>query len=306
MGFWSSWLKKIIQGVVKLAHFEEYFYTISIATLLGISAANGCLDWRFLILFPANWLAVGFAYMVNDIENAPNDALKSSMTKPNPVSLGWLSSRTARYAAFLIVIIVVILAVLLGKWPLIFLTSSLLLGFLYSYRGTLLKNIRLFDIIVHSLAFAGLQFLTGYFSYSSHFQPNWFWPFSFILSMSVLSALNQQTRNIESDRIQHQNTSKFLGKRTSQILKVIILVFCAFSAVVSLIISDIIPFWTFILGLILTCLLVFFRFSRDRKTKAKESTQEVILKSIEQAFTLALYLQFVIPWVNPLTRFFIG
>jgi len=296
-------LKKTFHGLVKLAHFEDYFYYVSIATLLGISAANGDFDLRFLVLFPANWLAVGFAFMVNDIENAPNDALKAPLKKTNPVALGWLSPRTARSAAFLVVIIVVILGVLLGKWPLIFLFSSLVLGFLYSYRGTLLKNIHLFDIIVHSLAFAGLQFLTGHFSYSSNFQPNWFWPFSFILSMSILSALNQQTRNIESDRNPNQNTTKFLGKRTSQILKAIILVFCMFSAVVSLIISDIIPFWAFILGIILTCLLVIFRFSRARKSNANVITQEVILKSLEQAFTLALFLQFVIPWVNKLTIF---
>lgn len=296
-------MKKPIQGLVKLAHFEDYFYYVSIATLLGISAANGYFDWRFLILFPANWLSVGFAYMINDIENAPNDALTAPVIRTNPVSLGWLSPRTARYAAFLVVIVVIVLGALLGMWPLIFLFSSLVLGFLYSYRGTLLKEIHLFDIIVHSLAFAGLQFLSGYFSYSQNFKPNWFWPFAFILSISVLSVLNQQSANNDTAQSKHQNTSKFLGRRTSQVLKVIILVFCAFSAVVSLIISDIMPFWAFILGIILTCVLVFYHLSRDRKTEARARTQEVILKSLEQSFTLALLLQFVVPWSDQLTLF---
>ncbi len=291
-------MKKTLQGLVKLAHFNDYFYSVSIATLLGITAAKGYLDWRFLILFPANWLAVGFSYMVNDIESAPHDAFHPSRITPNPVALGLLSPRTARIAAILVAIVVVALFSLLGLWPLVAGSFSLLLGFLYSYRGTRLKSIHLFDLIVHCLAFAGLQYLTGYLTYSSRLQQNWFWPFSFVISLSIISVLNQQFLNIDKDKTQRQNTSKFLGKRTSQILKIIMLVLCSFSAVVSLIINDIIPLWAFILGIILSSLVALFHLSKNRKNKMILRAQEVILNSMEQAFTLALFLQFIIPWMN--------
>jgi 4-hydroxybenzoate polyprenyltransferase len=300
---WSPRLNKTLQGLIKLVHFNDFFYSVTIATLLGVTAAKGCLDWRFLLLFPANWMAVGFSCMINDIESAPQDALHPSPTNPNPVALGLLSPRTARMAAILVTVITLALFSLLGFWPFVAGSSSLLLGFLYSYRGTRLKNIHLFDLIVHCLAFAGLQYLTGYLSYASHLQQNWFWPFSFVVSLSIISVLNQQFLSIDRERNQYQNTSRFLGKRTSQALKVIMLVLCSFSAVVSLIINDIIPMWAFILGVILASLLAVFHFSRNRKNKVTIRTQEVLLMALAQAFTMALFLQFLLAWMNQIINF---
>jgi len=297
-GRWSFRLKKTFLGLIKLAHFENFFYFVMIATLLGITSAKGSFDWQFFVLLPANWLAVGFAYMVNDIENAPNDALAASRNYRNPISTGWLSPTTARFSTFLVAITAIVLFSLLGKWPLVFGSINLLLGFLYSYRGTRLKNILFFDIITHCLIFSGLQFLVGYFTFSPRLQPNWFWPFSFVLALSIFSVLRKQTQICEKDDTQQSNTALILGKRVTHILMVIVLIICIFTATVSLILVDIIPLWVFILGIIVTCVFALAQLIIRRKGKSRIRTQDVLLNSMKCAVALVLLLQFIIPWIN--------
>jgi len=291
-------LKKTFQGLVKLTHFEAYFFIVVITTLLGITSAKGTFDWRFFVLLPANLLAVGFAYMVNDIENAPNDALAASGNNSNPVSAGWLSPKAARISTFLVAITAGVLFSLLGTWPVVFGSFSLLLGFLYTYRGTRFKNILFFDIVTHCLLFAGLQFLIGYFTFSPRLQMNWFWPFAFVLSLSIFNALRKQIRIIEKENTSQQNTAQFLGKRATHILMIIMMIFCIFSGSVALILVDIIPLWVFILGLVMTSLFALLSSFRERMDKSRLSTQDVFLNALERAAALALILQFIIPWVN--------
>jgi len=291
-------LKKTFQGLVKLAHFEAYFFIVVITTLLGITSAKGTFDWRFFVLLPANWLAVGFAYMINDIENAPTDALAASRNNSNPVSAGWLSPKTARISTFLVAITAAVLFSLLGMWSMVFGSFSLLLGFFYTYRGTRFKNILFFDIITHCLLFAGLQFLVGYFAFSPRLQMNWFWPFAFVLSLSIFSALRKQIRIGEKDNTRQQNTAHFLGKRAAHILMIIMMIFCIFSGSVSLILVETIPLWVFILGLVMTSLFALLPFFRERMDKSRVNTQDVFLNALERAAALALILQFIIPWMN--------
>ncbi|MEA3325783.1 MAG: UbiA family prenyltransferase [Chloroflexota bacterium] len=291
-------MKKTFQGLIKLTHFEAYFYFVIITTLLGVTSAKGSFDWQFFVLLPANWLAVGFAYMFNDIENAPNDALAAGRHNHNPISSGWLSPKTARISALLVAITAGVLFSLLGKWPMVFGLFSLLLGFLYTYRGTRLKNILLFDIISHCLLFAGLQFLVGYFTYSPRLLPNWIWPFSLVLSLSIFSILSEQIQNNETDGSQLQNTALFLGKRATHILMIIVLIICVFIAAVSLILVDIIPMWIFILGIALTSIFALLQLNFKRKAINRIGTQDVLLNSLKRAVALALLLQFIIPWIN--------
>ena len=161
-------MKKTLKGLIKLTRFNEYVYFVVITTFLGVSAANGSSDWRLLILLPANWLAVGFAFMINDIEDAPDDALSIKKINRNPISSGLITPKTARILTFSVSILSAVLFSFLGLWPFLFGLISLLLSYLYSYRGVRLKTIAFFDILAHSLMLAGLQYLCGYDNQSGH------------------------------------------------------------------------------------------------------------------------------------------
>jgi len=292
-------LKKTLKGLAKLTRFDEYIYFVIITTLLGVAAAKGTFDWRFFVLLPANWLAVGFAFMINDVEDAPDDALSNKKINRNPVAAGLITPRTAKISTFLVALISAILFAFLGLWPFIFGLVSLILGFLYSYRGVRLKTMALFDILSHCLMLAGLQFLTGYFSFENTLNQYWFWPFTFVMAISVYGELFNEIRDIENDRAaQLRHTAIILGDRAAHILMVIVLVIGAFSGVVSLTMINLIPGWVLLLMAVLSALFVLPPLFRIKQGDTSIAIQGSFQKPLERAAASALILQYLIPWLD--------
>ena len=64
-----------LNGIWRLTRFQEYVCFVIITTFLGAAASRGSLGWPLIGVLVANWLAVGFAFMINDVEDAPDDAL---------------------------------------------------------------------------------------------------------------------------------------------------------------------------------------------------------------------------------------
>lgn len=289
-------MKKTLKGLIKLTRFDEYVYFVAITTLLGVSAANGRSDWRLLILLPANWLAVAFAFMINDIEDAPDDALSIKKINRNPVSSGLITPTTARLLTFSVGIISALLFVFLGLWPFIFGLISLLLGYLYSYRGVRLKTIAFFDIFAHSLMLAGLQFLCGYFTFSTKFNQNWFWPFLFVMSISVYGELYNEIRDLEDDRIaQLRHTAIYLGQKRAHLLMIMALALGVFSGVVSLTMINLIPIWVLLLMAIFAFLFIIPPLLKMKREDQSIAIQGAFQKPLERAAALALILQYIIP-----------
>lgn len=292
-------LNKTLKGLAKLTRFDEYIYFVIITTLLGVAAAEANFDWRFLVLLPANWLAVGFAFMINDIEDAPDDALSNKKSHRNPVVAGLISPKTARISTFLVAMLSAGLFAVLGFWPFIFGLTSLILGFLYSYRGVRLKTIALFDILSHCLMLAGLQFLTGYFSFENTLTKNWFWPFTFVIAISIYGELYNEIRDIENDRAaQLRHTAITLGDRAAHVLMVISLVIGGFSGAVSLFMINLIPGWVLLLMAVLSAIFVLPQLIKIKQGDTHMAIQGSLQKPLERAAALALIFQYLIPWLD--------
>lgn len=299
---WSITLKKTLLGLAKLSRFNEYVYFVIITTLLGVSAAKGTADWRlFLVLIPANWLAVGFAFMINDIEDAPDDALSNEKRHRNPVSAGLISPKTARIATFIVGLFSAGLFALLGFTPFIFGIISLILGVLYSIRQVRLKTIAFFDILSHSLMLAGLQYLCAYFTYSPRLNDDWFWPLIFVMSISIYGELFNEMRDIEGDRsAQLRHTAITLGERPTQFLMIVMLAISILSGVISLLFIDLIPVWVFIIMAALVGIFLLPVIIKLRRSDSNIIIQGVFHKPIERAAALAFVLQYALPWLNQL------
>jgi 4-hydroxybenzoate polyprenyltransferase len=294
-------LDKTLKGLAKLTRFGEYVYFVVITTLLGVAAARGEFDWRFFVIIPANWLAVGFAFMINDVEDAPDDALSKNKSKRNPISAGWIRPKTARIASFVVGALSAALFALLGLWPFIFGLISLILGYLYSYRGIRLKTLAVFDIISHSLMLAGLQFLSGYFTYADRLGPNWFWPFTFVTAISVYGEIYNEIRDIEGDREANlRHTAIVLGERAAHILMIIILGLGVFAGAVSLIMIELIPLWVFLLMVIFSLVFVLPKIIKIHRNDNSMAIQGSLQKPLERAAALALTLQYFLPWLSDL------
>jgi 4-hydroxybenzoate polyprenyltransferase len=294
-------LQKTLKGLAKLTRFDEYVYFVIITTLLGMASAQGVFDWRFFVLIPANWLAVGFAFMINDVEDAPDDAFSQAKSRRNPISAGLISTKTGRIASFVVGGIAAVLFSLLGFWPFIFGLSALILGYLYSYRGIRLKTIAFFDILSHCLMLAGLQFLCGYFTYANHLGANWFWPFTFVMAISIYGELYNEIRDIRGDREANlQHTAIVLGERTAQILMIIVLGLGIFAGAVSLMMIELIPLWVFLLMVILSILFVLPRIIKVKREDTSMAIQASLQKPFERAAAIALLMQYLYPWVADL------
>jgi 4-hydroxybenzoate polyprenyltransferase len=292
-------LKKSLKGFIKLTRFNEYHYFVIVTTLLGVAAAKGTMDWRLFVLLPANWLAVGFAFMFNDVEDAPDDALSTNKINRNPISAGLITPKTAKKSAVLVGLISAGLFALLGQWPFILGLISLILGYLYSVRGVRLKTFPFLDLYFHSLMLAGLQFLCGYFTFASQLSSTGLWPFLFVISISMYVELHNEIRDIESDRAVYlRQTAIGLGEKNTQILMLILLIIGAFSGAVSLFLIDLIPLWVVLTMMIL---LGIFSLPTLLKITHEEGSMAILIalhKPLEQAAALALVLQYVLPWLD--------
>jgi 4-hydroxybenzoate polyprenyltransferase len=292
-------LKKILTGLVKLIHLDQYIYYVTITTLLGITAVKGVFGWRFLIALIANILSAGFIYMIRDIENAPVDALANHKINRNPIAVGLISPKTAKSMAFLWLMFSAGLYAALGRWPLILGLASLTLGFLSSYRGTKLSMIPVVDVLTRCAMNAGLHFLIGYLAFSPSLTRNWFWPFLSIIAISIFSQLHRQLYSVEHDAPQQQGSSAvFLGAKTTRILMVLLMVIGIFSAVVSLIVIELIPGWVFTIWAIMTAFLLLPQLLKINRESEKFSFWRALQNPMQRAGAIALLLFFLLPWLN--------
>lgn len=209
-----------IRGLIRLTRWKEYVPFVIPLTILGALLAarpnHILLDWRLLAVTAANILAVAYAFMINDIEDAPDDARDPARAARNPISSGEIGVRMGYAACRLVAGATLILYALGGEWAFLIGVATLLLSHLYSWRPVRLKAWPVTDIVSHSLMLSGLLLLAGYFTY--HTQPGivWFVAASVTL-VSVYGQLYNQLRDFEMDKAAGLwNTAIVLGEANAK------------------------------------------------------------------------------------------
>lgn len=292
-------LKRTLSGIARLTRLNEYAYFVVIATLLGVAAAGGTFDWRVLILIPANWLAVGFAHMINDIEDAPDDAFSAKNQQRNPVSSGMITPRTAWIATLVIGLLTAVLFALVGFWTFVFGVANLILGLLFSIKSVRLKAVAFIDLLSYGLMLAGLPFLCGYAAHTSRLNRIWFWPFFFLLSIIILIERQDKLKEIERERREQDQHAEFhIGGRAASGLAIGLLIMGVVTGAVSFFLIDLIPAWVIVVMAILVIVFVFPIWMKVRRDGMPGiSVQSAIQKHVERAAAFALVLQFLFPWL---------
>lgn len=213
-----------VHGLISLSRWKEHL-PLAALTLLGgliaFSVHDVTMDWRLLAVTIANFLSVTFAFMINDIEDAPDDAAHPVSAQRNPVTNGSLDLRTAWIACAIVV--AVALGLYLASGSLIVLgigILNLLLSFLYSWKPVRLKSSSFgLDIVSHTLMLGGLLPLAGYFIYSNEVH-------SAIVLMSAAATLGStygqlynQVRDYDADKKAGiVNVAIRLGKRPTWVV----------------------------------------------------------------------------------------
>jgi len=244
----SGW-KRQVEGIISLTRHKEYVLFVIVTTLLGARVSGAEMDGRLLLVLVANWLAVGFSFMINDVEDAPDDALNPAKVNRNPVSAGHISPPLAYAASFGVALLAGVAYAFLGPIPFWLGLACLAIGLLYSWRVVRLKRIPVVDLISHGLLLAGLQFLCAYFTFAPNGGGQWIAPFVFVVSISLYGELFNEVRDLEGDlKAGVTHTAAIVGERAAHVMMYLLLAGGGISFVYA-IVTGLIPLW--VLGVLL-------------------------------------------------------
>jgi 1,4-dihydroxy-2-naphthoate octaprenyltransferase len=208
--------------VLRLSRWREHVPFTLAATWLGVNMAaehaRAALDARLITVTVANMLAVTFAFMVNDVADAPDDARDPLRAVRNAVSGGALTARAAWLIAGAVGALALMLYALLPRPALLTGAATLTLGWLYSWRVVRLKAWPLLDVISHALMLSALLVLAGYLAFAAApGRVGWM-----VLIAGLISAYGQlynQVRDVEPDRAAGlRNTTWLLGEHRARAL----------------------------------------------------------------------------------------
>ncbi len=234
------------RGLVQLTRWKEYVPFVVPLTLTGALMAarpNGILlDWRLLAVMLANILVVAYAFMINDIEDAPDDARDPARAARNPITTGRIPASVGYTACRVVALVTLALYALGGGWVLAIGIATLLLSHLYSWRPVRLKAWPVTDILSHSLMLSGLLLLAGYFIY--HDSPGIVWFVAAAVTLaSVYGQLYNQLRDYDMDKAARlYNTAIILGQENTRrvmYLTIGLAICCLLAAIV----QGVFPLW---------------------------------------------------------------
>ena len=255
MIYWTTQAR----GLVRLTRWREYVPFVIPATLAGVTLAltrsGGAPDLRVLLVLAANILVVAYAFMINDIEDAPDDARDPARARRNPVTSGEVTPLMAWASSLAVAALTVVLYLMCG--PRVFLVGvfGLALAHLYSWKPVRLKAWPALDVISHALMLSALLVLAGYVTYDASPGPAWL----VILGAFAGSAYGQlynQLRDLEMDRAAGlHNTAVMTGERLTRALMygaVAGAVACGAAALL----AGLIPLWLVGAGLVILPLIL--------------------------------------------------
>ncbi len=211
-----------IVAVIRLSRWREHVpFTIPLTIVGGLLAVEpeaAQVDWRIFSVLAANVLAMSFAFMLNNIEDAPDDALDVHKRGQNVISSGLLSRREGILLTIATFIAALALYAASGALALVIGGVTLALCYLYSAHPFRFKARPFSDVVSHALMLSGLLIAAGYFTYGRDPREVWL----VIAAASLFSAYGQFYNQVVDYEVDKEaglkNTAVLLGKGPTSIL----------------------------------------------------------------------------------------
>jgi len=244
------------RALLRLTRWPEHVPFTLAATLLGANMAahhaGAALDSRVLTVLAANALAVTFAFMVNDLADAPDDGRDPARAARNAIASGMLAARTGWAASGMVAGLALALYATLPAPAALTGGATLLLGLLYSWRPVRLKARPLADVIAHLLMLSALLVLAGYLAFDAAPGRVW-WVVAAAGLISAYGQLYNQVRDDAQDRAAGlRNTTALLGTARARIA----MRACLGAAGMLLALTALLGLWPLWLGAVLAALAV--------------------------------------------------
>ena len=292
-----------IRSLIRLTRYRDYLAFVTINTLLGAIAAEATLSWKLMLVLLANQLAVGFAFMINDVEDAEDDAINPAKLNRNPVSCAAITPRAGYIASFVIAGLSAVAYAFLGWVPFIFGIISLLIGFFYSWKPVRFKNMFLIDMFTHCFMLAGLQYLPAYYSFQTQMTIKGLLPLLFLLFFSLYGELFNELRDLKHDlEAGLRHTAAVLGYQVTFWLMVGFALVGGVFGIISLFFIDLLPVWLLIAMVILVMIFFIPPLLKIKEKKSRLELQRAFQEPIEHAAAIAFGLYFLFPPVLRLLR----
>lgn len=289
-----------LRALLHLTRGNEFTWQVIVTTLMGAAAGHGRLGWPLVVLLVANWLAVGFAFMINDVEDAPDDARDPAKARRNPVSAGDLSLRDARLASYAVAAGAAAAYALLGLWPFALGLACLVLGQLYSWRRVRLKQLPILDLASHSLMLAGLQFLAAVYVFGTPQGTRWLYPFATLVAISMYGELHNEVRDREGDlKAGLEHTANLVGPTASRWLMAACLTVALGTGAVALFVNQLFPTWVLLAIAGLVPLLIALEMFKAWRARTRVNLEGAFHKPFEMAGAISMLACFVWPWLAP-------
>jgi 4-hydroxybenzoate polyprenyltransferase len=264
----SPALSQQLRGLVRLTRWQEFVpFTVPLTVQGALLAQRGAeltLDWRLLAVTLANLCALAYAFMINDIEDAPDDAREPARAARNPISNGEITPRLGYAACALVALLALGLYALGGGWVLAVGALTLALCHLYSWRPVRLKAYAVTDVVSHSLMLSGLLMLVGYYLYDT--QPAWAWlVVAAVTLISVYGQLYNQLRDFAMDQQAGlRNTAIMVGQANAQRLMYAAIAGAVLCFVAAFVVG-VFPWWLLIVIGVSGALSLLFRPTTDMR-----------------------------------------
>jgi len=218
-----------LRALIRLSRFREYTVQAALLGLFAVRLAGGSWDGKVLAVLIANQVGLLYVYMLNDVEDAPDDALDPSKRVRNPIASGELSRMQGYSACSIAATLAVVLYAALGPTSFALGTAMLVIATIGTTRTFRLKGRFIIDVLWHGFVIGTAQFLIAFLSFSA--APNLaFWPsLVAVILFSMYIELWQEVRDLDIDYRAGLRTSAFvLGRRrVQQIASFIILTVCS-------------------------------------------------------------------------------
>lgn len=239
-------LREQISGLIMLTRWKEFVPFVVPLTLLGallaINPTQSSLDARLIAVTLANILVVAYAFMINDIEDAPDDAREADRAARNPITSGKIDIKVGYAACAIVAVATLVLYAFGGEGVFAIGALTLILSHLYSWRRVRLKAYPVTDILSHSLMLSGLLLLAGFFIYSN--QPGVVWLIAAGATLvSVYGQLYNQLRDYDMDKAAGlKNTAVLIGTENTRRAMYLAILLAAICFVVA-IVNGAFPLW---------------------------------------------------------------
>ncbi len=203
-----------LQPILELGRVGEYVGIVTAVTYLGT------LPWQSSVSRPLlpviglvfmNILTFASAFMINDIEDAEDDAHDPHKAIRNPVSAGRISRRSALILTGVTGLISLAVGMLYGLGTGLLNAIALVLGLAYSWRKVRLKSRPIVDIFSHALFLGTLQYVAVAVSHPVKDPYTIVWGAVSILSVSLIGDLHNEVRDFAVDtKAGLRNTAQLL------------------------------------------------------------------------------------------------